>query len=214
MAKVNYVEQHAESALISLKRATALFGKATQWMFDRDLLKAKVESISSVEVSDDDFNLIGAVGAASLKLGDFLSGMVSDDGLSVKPVGGAARFSIDAEFVGVGEYEDPLLDVLSAALATFQVAAGVNWKRSVLDGEVAAAASSLARRLVEVDERTWRITSHLAYLHQAKHGDVSPRSEVYDFDELCRGFDFLESAPWVRMGANHNLRPDHIACSY
>lgn len=213
MAKVNYVEQHAESALMSLKRATASFEKATQWMFDRALLKAKVESISSVEVSDEDFNLIGAVGAASLKLGDFLSDMVSDDGLSVKPVGGAARFSIDAEFVGVGEYEDPLLDVLSAALATFQVAAGVNWRRSVIDGEVAGAASSLARRLVEVDERTWRITRHLAYLHQAKHGDVVPRSEVYDFDELCRGFDFLESAPWVRMGGNRNLRPDHIARS-
>lgn len=175
-------DRAADVALAEIENATAALFAATDWMYDRDGLRA--DGKRTLDRVNDIHALVG-LGTVSGALVKALRSLTN--GESVLP---ESRLNLTVSLAEVGCYAEPLSEVLAAVLSVYRVSVAASAGQvSGKAGEIAEKAGVLAERLHGIQERAWMIRRYRLDLVNGGFGGLRQR---FHFGVLCDGLDELD----------------------
>ncbi len=191
MTTKNFADRAAEVALAEIETATAALFAASDWMYDREGLKA--DGKRTLDLANDINALVG-LGSVSGALAKALGSLVN--GGSVLPT---THLNLTVAMAKAGCYAEPLSEVLAAVLSVYRVSvaasAGQVSGRAV---EIAEKAGVLAERLHGIQDRAWMIRRYRLDLVNGGFGGLRQR---FHFGVLCDGLDELDGVEAPALAA-------------
>lgn len=187
----NIADRAAEAALAEIETATGALFAASDWMFDREGLKA--DGKRTIDRANDIHALVG-FGSVSGALAKALGSLVN--GEHVLPT---THLNLTVALAEAGCYAEPLSEVLAAVLSVYRVSVAASAGQvSGKAVEIAEKAGVLAERLHGIQDRAWMIRRYRLDLVNGGFGGLRQR---FHFGVLCDGLDELDGVEGAAMAA-------------